>query len=49
MKMVDCYEDEDYVHIVTEMYTGGELFDKIVDNITNAGCLEEHEAAKIIK
>lgn len=49
MKMVDCYEDVDYVHIVTEKCTGGELFDKIVDNTTDYGCLPELEAAKIIK
>mmetsp|Transcript_4132 Transcript_4132/g.7332 ORF Transcript_4132/g.7332 Transcript_4132/m.7332 type:complete len:338 (-) Transcript_4132:97-1110(-) len=49
MKMVDCYEDAEYVHIVTEMYTGGELFDKIVDNTTDYGCLPEDQAAKIIK
>jgi serine/threonine protein kinase len=49
MKMVDCYEDADYVHIVTEKYTGGELFDKIVDNTHDYGCLSEKEAAKIIK
>jgi serine/threonine protein kinase len=49
MKMVDCYEDEDYVHIVTEKYTGGELFDKIIDNTTRDGCLSETEAARIIE
>jgi serine/threonine protein kinase len=49
MKMVDCYEEADYVHIVTEKYTGGELFDKIVDNTHDYGCLSEKEAAKIIK
>lgn len=49
MKMVDCYEDADYVHIVTERYTGGELFDKIVDNTTGNGCLPEDQAIKIIK
>ncbi|KAL3804535.1 hypothetical protein HJC23_002574 [Cyclotella cryptica] len=49
MKMVDCYEDEDYLHIVTEKYTGGELFDKIIDNATVQGCLREEEAAKIIE
>eukprot|EP00581_Thalassiosira_minuscula_P007202 CAMPEP_0183706574 /NCGR_PEP_ID=MMETSP0737-20130205/3347_1 /TAXON_ID=385413 /ORGANISM="Thalassiosira miniscula, Strain CCMP1093" /LENGTH=324 /DNA_ID=CAMNT_0025933999 /DNA_START=126 /DNA_END=1100 /DNA_ORIENTATION=+ len=49
MRMVDCYEDADYVHIVTERYTGGELFDKIVDNTTNNGCFPEEQAAKIIK
>jgi len=49
MKMVDCYEDADYVHIVTEKYTGGELFDKIVDNTHEHGCLPEDQAVKIIK
>ena len=49
MRMVDCYEDEDSVHIVTERYTGGELFDKISDNSTAKGCLSEKRAAGIIK
>jgi len=49
MKMVDCYEDETYVHIVTERYTGGELFDKIVDSTSDSGCLPERQAANIIK
>lgn len=49
MKMVDCYEDGDYVHIVTERYTGGELFDAIVDNTSASGCLPERRAATIIK
>lgn len=49
MKMVDYYEDEDYVHIVTEKYTGGDLFDEIVNNTTNYGCLDEDQAARIIK
>lgn len=47
--MIDCYEDEKYIHIVTEEYTGGELFDKIVENTTNNGCLSEAESAKIIE
>lgn len=49
MKLVDCYEDSDYVHIVTEKYSGGELFDKIVDNTHDYGCLPEEQAIKIIK
>ena len=48
-KMVDCYEDSDFVHIVIEKYTGGELFDKIVENTTNTGCYSEKEAACINK
>jgi serine/threonine protein kinase len=49
IKMMDCYEDETYIHIVTEKYTGGELFDKIVDNTTSNGCLSESEAARIVE
>ena len=49
MKMVDCYEDADYVHLVTEKYTGGELFDKIVDNTTSDGCFSEEKTARIVK
>lgn len=49
MKMVDCYEDAKFVHIVTERYTGGELFDKISEKTTSKGCLEEEDAVAIIK
>ena len=48
-KMIDCFEDEVYVHIITEMYTGGELYDTIIDNITDYGCLSEEYAAVVIK
>ena len=49
LKMVDCYEDEVYVHIVTERCTGGELFDAIVDSTSDAGCLPERRAAGMVK
>lgn len=49
MKLIDTFEDSDYVHIITEKYTGGELLKKILDNTTDYGCLPEHKAAKIIK
>lgn len=49
IKMEDCYEDETHVHIITEMCTGGELYDKIIGNVTQEGCLSEREAARIIK
>jgi len=49
MKMVDCYEDAECVHIVTERYTGGELFDKISDNTTANGCFSEQNAVGVIK
>ena len=49
MRLVDIYEDEQYVHMVSDKYTGGELFDKIVNNSSSSGCLQEYEAARIIK
>lgn len=48
MKMVDCYEDAECVHIITEKYSGGELFDRIVTNTTDSGCLSEHRAVRIV-
>jgi serine/threonine protein kinase len=49
MSLKDCYEDRDFVHIVTEKLTGGELFDKIIDNTTDDGCFSERKAVKVIK
>ncbi|KAL7469778.1 hypothetical protein ACHAXS_011750, partial [Conticribra weissflogii] len=49
MKMIDCCEDEKYLHIVTEKYIGGELFDKIIENTTPDGCFSEEKAARIVK
>lgn len=52
IKLIDIYEDIDYLHIVTERLMGDELYDKIrmkkklVDGI---GCFPEDEAAGIIK
>jgi serine/threonine protein kinase len=49
IKMNDCFEDEVYVHIITERFTGGELLDLILDNTTDYGCLSEEYAASVIK
>ncbi len=49
MKMIDCYEDAERVHIVTERCAGGELFDKISENTSPDGCFSEINAARIIK
>lgn len=51
-RLADVFEDVDYVHLVTELYTGGELFDRIVErSSSNNGrpCLAEVEAARIIR
>src|SRR6056300_1991928 len=50
--MVNCYEDLNYVHIVTEKCSGGELFDKIDDRCfssSDSGCFDERSAARTIK
>lgn len=49
VKMIDHYEDSDFVHIITEKYTGGDLFDKINRNITDEGCLPEGKAMEITR
>ena len=49
VKMIDCFEDLDFVHIITEKYTGGDLFDKIDRNVTDEGCLVETEAMEIVR
>ena len=49
LKMIDSFEDEHYTYIVTEMYTGGDLFDLVVNNIKDHGCLPESQAMMITK
>ena len=49
MRLVDVFEDAEFVHIITEIYYGGELFDKIIQRTTDVGCFDEVEAANIIK
>jgi tRNA A-37 threonylcarbamoyl transferase component Bud32 len=49
MKMVDIFEDVEHVHIITEIYSGGELFDKIIERKTLNGCFDEWSAATIVK
>jgi len=52
VRLVDVYEDADYVHIITDLFEGGELFDRIVEESTNdhngARCFPEEEAARIV-
>ena len=52
VQLVDVYEDAEYVHLVTDLCEGGELFDKIVEKSSDgddgAPCFEEDEAARMI-
>jgi len=46
----EVYEDEKYLHLVTELCTGGELFDRIIAKTQSSeGHFSEHDAAEIIK
>eukprot|EP00986_Skeletonema_menzelii_P004273 scaffold1452_cov96-Skeletonema_menzelii.AAC.8 len=52
LQLVDFHEDQDHVYIITERYTGGELFDFIGQHSSRRGsygCLTEGYAASIIK
>eukprot|EP01083_Nonionella_stella_P076017 206959_1 len=52
IQLVDVYEDFDQLHLVTDLCTGGELFDKIVEKSSNRDngvpCFAEDEAARTI-
>lgn len=45
IKVFECYEDDKYVYIVTELCTGGELFDRVL----SFSCSGERETANIMK
>jgi serine/threonine protein kinase len=56
IQLVDLYEDEEYLHLVTELCNGGELFDKIVNRASSSSkrsdsdpaCFSEQEAARVL-
>jgi serine/threonine protein kinase len=50
IQLVDVYEDAEYVHLVTELCRGGELFERIIEKASapGAGCFSEQESARIL-
>ena len=52
VQSVDVFEDADYVHLVTDLCSGGELFDKIIERSSSSDngmpCFDEQEAAHIM-
>lgn len=51
VQLVDVYEDAEYLHLVTDLCNGGELFDKIVERSSSDNgvpCFSEEEAARIL-
>ncbi|CAI5478403.1 unnamed protein product [Closterium sp. Yama58-4] len=50
VNMKGAYEDRDYVHIVMELCTGGELYDTIIERIEARGVpYSEHDAAEMAR
>lgn len=49
IKLIDVFEDERYLHLVTELCTGGELFDRIIEKFeSEEGHFSEYEAATLV-
>ena len=52
VRLVDAFEDKEHVHLVTDLCTGGELFDRILERSSKcdngAACFSEDEAARIV-
>jgi len=49
IRLVEVYEDERYLHLITELCTGGELFDRIIAKTQSAeGHFSEHDAAALV-
>jgi len=48
--LIDVYEDTKYLHLITEVCTGGELFDRIIAKTQSAeGHFSERDAANLIR
>lgn len=49
IELIDVFEDSKYLHLVTELCTGGELFDRIIAKKQSAeGQFSEHDAACLV-
>lgn len=49
IKLYEVYEDSRYIYLIMEECTGGELFDRIYERITQNNLYTEKEAAQIFK
>ena len=49
IKLIEIHEDDKYLHLITELCTGGELFDRIIAKTQSAeGHFSEKDAAHLI-
>lgn len=50
IKLVEVHEDIKYLHLITELCTGGELFDRIITKTqSEEGHFSEKDAAKLVR
>jgi len=50
IKLIEIHEDDKYLHLITELCTGGELFDRIISKTQSAeGHFSEKDAASLIR
>ena len=50
IQLIDVYEDTEYIHIVTELCTGGELYDMVLEKADSEdGHVLEYDAALLIR
>ena len=50
IKLHDVYEDSKSIHLVTELCTGGELYDKVIEKTNSEeGHFSEYDAGRIIR
>mmetsp|Transcript_20904 Transcript_20904/g.46457 ORF Transcript_20904/g.46457 Transcript_20904/m.46457 type:complete len:541 (+) Transcript_20904:220-1842(+) len=50
IKLIEVHEDQKYLHLITELCTGGELFDRIIEKTqSDEGHFSERDAAKLVK
>ena len=49
IKLYEVYENEKYIYLIMELCTGGELFDRIVENTENGKPFTEKQAANLFR
>lgn len=50
IQLVEVHEDQKYLHLITELCTGGELFDRIIEKTqSDEGHFSERDAANLVQ
>lgn len=50
IQLIEVHEDQKYLHLITELCTGGELFDRIIEKTqSDEGHFSERDAAQLVR